>query len=138
MPGMAAKKRVSKKPTAKPAKAAGYDEGLAERIRTLLEERSDVVEKKMFGGVCFLVNGRMCCGLTRSAFMVRVGNEALAEALAQPHTRVMDFSGRPSHGAVYVDPPGYQSDAQLQRWLDRGLALVTAPAVRTRPKRRGS
>ncbi len=111
---------VKKKATAKKK----YDEGLAERIRELLSERNDVTEKKMFGGVCFLVGGKMCVAITQEAFMVRVGTAAYEEALARPHARVMDFTGRPSRFAVYVDPPGYRTDAQLRAWLDRGLALA--------------
>ena len=115
-------KTSAKRPRTEPERPSAYDEGLAERIRSLLAERNDVVEKKMFGGVCFMVAGRMCCGITREALIVRVGNSAFEAALAQPDTRIFDFTGRPSRGVVYVDPPGYRSEAQLERWLKLGLA----------------
>ena len=132
---MATKKKVATRRAATTQPRAGYDEGLAERIRGLLGERSDTVEKKMFGGLCFLVGGRMCCGITREAFMVRVGTEAFDDALAQPHARVMDFTGRASRASVYVDPPGYRTDAQLEKWIARGLALATGQPSRPKSKR---
>jgi DNA-3-methyladenine glycosylase I len=101
-----------------------YDEKLAVRIRVLLSDRDDVVEKKMFGGLCFMVNGAMCCGLTKSDFMVRVGADQYDDALAQPNARPMDFTGRPLKGMVYVAPVGLRTDAALARWVRRGLAFV--------------
>ena len=114
-----------------------YDEKTAERVRRLLSERADVVEKKMFGGLCFMVNGGMCCGLTGTAFMVRVGPDRYQEALAQPHVRPMDFTGRPLAGMVYVDPAGYRSDRALATWIRRGVDFVsTAPAKKhSRPRK---
>jgi hypothetical protein len=115
----------------------GYDETTAGRVRRVLDGRDDVVEKKMFGGLCFMVGGHMCCGLTSTAFMVRVGPEAFEQALAQPHARPMDFTGRPSTGMVYVDPPGYGTDAALARWVRRGLDFVaTLPPRGARKPRR--
>jgi TfoX/Sxy family transcriptional regulator of competence genes len=109
-----------------------YDESLASRIRALLAERDDVVEKKMFGGLCFMVNGAMCCGLTKSDFMVRVGGDHYEEALAQPHARPMDFTGRPLKGMVYVAPEGLRTKAALSRWVRRGLEFVSTRApIRT-------
>src|SRR5579862_1644702 len=87
----------------------GHDETTAVRIRAVLADRGDVVEKRMFGGLCFMVNGQMCCGLTRTDFIVRVGKDAYEDALAQPHVRPMDFTGRPLAGMVYVDPAGYRT-----------------------------
>jgi TfoX/Sxy family transcriptional regulator of competence genes len=103
-----------------------YDENLATRIRELLAERDDVVEKKMFGGLCFMVGGAMCCGLTKSDFMVRVGADHYEEALAQPHARPMDFTGRPLKGMVYVAPEGLRTKAALTRWVSRGIEFVSA------------
>lgn len=119
-----------------------YDEGTAERVRRILSNCPDVVEKKMFGGLCFMVNGGMCCGLTSTALMVRVGPDLYDDALAQPHARPMDFTGRPLAGMVYVDPAGYRSDATLARWVQRGVDFVSRiPArkpVAKRPKKRPS
>ena len=103
-----------------------YDEKTAERVRRILSRRADVVEKRMFGGLCFIVNGGMCCGLTNTAFMVRVGPDRYENALAQPHARPMDFTGRPLAGMVYVDPSGYKTDAALAKWVQRGVDFVCA------------
>jgi TfoX/Sxy family transcriptional regulator of competence genes len=103
-----------------------YDEKTAERVRRALKARSDVVEKKMFGGLCFMVNGGMCCGLTSTALMVRVGPDQYENALAQTHARPMDFTGRPLVGMVYVDPAGYNSDAALAQWVQRGIDFVSS------------
>jgi TfoX/Sxy family transcriptional regulator of competence genes len=102
-----------------------YDEKLAARVRKLLSTRDDVVEKRMFGGLCFMVNGAMCCGLTQSDFMVRVGAAQYEDALAQPHARPMDFTGRPLKGMVFVAPEGLREDADLRAWVRRGIAFVS-------------
>jgi TfoX/Sxy family transcriptional regulator of competence genes len=112
-----------------------YDERLAGRVRALLSTRDDVVEKKMFGGLCFMVHGAMCCGLTKSDFMVRVGAAQYHDALAQPHARPMDFTGRPLKGMVYVAPEGLRTDAALARWIRRGLEFVSGEGP-AKPKRR--
>ncbi len=113
-----------------------YDEKTAERVRRILARRSDVVEKKMFGGLCFMVNGRMCCGLTSTAFMVRVGADRYEDALAQPHARPMDFTGRPLAGMVYVDPDGYKSDAALAKWVQRGVDFLYSLRAEKRATKR--
>ncbi len=114
-----------------------YDEKLAARVRKVLADRDDVVEKKMFGGLCFMVNGAMCCGLTKSDFMVRVGAAQFDDALAQPHARPMDFTGRPLKGMVYVAPEGLRTDAALAGWVRRGLLFVTEKPP-TKPRKRAS
>jgi TfoX/Sxy family transcriptional regulator of competence genes len=98
-----------------------FDEGLAERIRDALDERSDVSEKKMFGGLAFLLRGNMCVGVVRGELMVRVGPDAYAEAVREPHARPMDFTGRSMKGFVYVGSEGIESDADLLRWVARGV-----------------
>lgn len=114
-----------------------YDEKTADRVRRILSGRTDVVEKKMFGGLCFMVNGRMCCGLTQTAFMVRVGSDHYDDALAQPHTRPMDFTGRPLTGMIYVDPAGYRTDAALAKWVARGVDFAAGlPAKKRAAKKR--
>lgn len=104
--------------------AMAYDQGLAERVREVLADRVPFSERKMFGGLCFMVEGAMCCGLTQSDFMVRVGPAAYEDALAQPHARPMDFTGRPLRGMVYVAAEGLASDQGLTAWVERGLAFV--------------
>lgn len=101
-----------------------YDEGLAERIREVLEERSDVSEKKMFGGLTFLLGGNMCAGVVADELMVRVGPDAYEKLLSEPHTREMDFTGRPMKGFVYVGCEGFESDADLRAWIERGVAFA--------------
>ena len=102
-----------------------YDETLAQRIRELLADKHSVVEKRMFGGIAFMLRGNMCCGIVRDDLMVRVGPERLEEALAQPHARPMDFTGRLMKGMVYVGPEGLRSDADLNAWLRRGVEFAT-------------
>jgi TfoX/Sxy family transcriptional regulator of competence genes len=103
-----------------------YDETLAGRIRAILEPRADVEERRMFGGLAFMVGGRMACGVIHDDLMVRVGHEGHDEALGEPHTRPMDFTGRPSRGMVYVEPAGIASDEALERWVLRGVAAAAA------------
>ena len=96
-----------------------YDEGVAQRIREALADESGVVEKKMFGGIAFMLRGNMCCGVVGEELMLRVGPEGYDDALAQRHARPMDFTGRPMRGMVYVASRGFESDANLERWLAR-------------------
>ncbi len=96
-----------------------YDEGLADRLRTIFAGRPEVVEQKMFGGVAYMVAGNMCCGVIGNTLMARVGPEAYREALTQPHAHPMDMTGRPMKGFVVVDPPGIATDADLLTWVAR-------------------
>ena len=98
-----------------------YDEGLAQRLAELLEKRRGVTEKKMFGGLCFMLRGHMCVGIVKQALMVRVGPERHADALKQPHARAMDFTGRPMQGYVFVEPAGLETDRGLEAWVNRAL-----------------
>mgnify|MGYP001819252561 FL=1 len=100
-----------------------YDEGVAERIREYFSDRSEIVEKKMFGGIAFMYAGNMCCGVVDAILMARVGPDAYTEALGQPHAREMDFTGRALTGFVYVDPPGFAEDDALADWIQRSEAL---------------
>lgn len=110
-----------------------YDEGLANRIRTALGSRDDVAERKMFGGIAFMVAGRMACGVIHDDLMVRVGADRHEAALAEPHTRPMDFTGRPMRGMVYVEPAGVASDADLARWVERAVTVARAEASVAKP-----
>ena len=109
-----------------------YDEILAERIRTALRGRDDVVEKKMFGGLTFMVAGRMACGVVHHDLMVRVGPEGHDEAIAQPHVRLMDFTGKPMRGMVYVAPAGVATDDHLASWVDQAVSVATAEGLPAR------
>lgn len=110
-----------------------YDEGLAERIRSLLEDHPRVTEKKMFGGVAFLLDGLMFVGIVKNDLMVRVGPDQHEAALKQPHVRPMDFSGRPMAGYVYVAPAGITEEDELDRWV-----RLAAKHVATLPKKKAS
>ncbi len=105
-----------------------YDEKLAARVRALLSGHDDVIEKKMFGGLCFMVNGGMCCGITKSDLMVRVGPDAYEGALTRPHARPMNFTGRPLKGMVYVAPAALRTRAALAGWVRLGVAFVSRNA----------
>ena len=106
-------------------KEMAYDEGLAERLRTLFQNQAGVAEKKMFGGLTFMVRGHMCCGVTGEDLMVRVRSDQFDDAVLLPHARPMDFTGRPMKGFVFVDSTGVESDEQLTEWVDRGLEFVS-------------
>jgi TfoX/Sxy family transcriptional regulator of competence genes len=112
-----------------------FDEFLGGRIRSALATRDDVVEKRMFGGLAFMVGGNMAVGVIGSDLMVRVGPEADAEALARPHARPMDFSGRPMKGYVYVAPEGVDTDEALAAWVDRGVQFASHLPAKTGRKR---
>ena len=98
-----------------------YDEGLAQRIREVLGEQPGLVEKKMFGGAGFMVHGNMACGVHKDALIVRVGPENHEEAMARPHTRPFDITGRPMKGWVMVTSDGYESDEALEDWVQQGV-----------------
>jgi TfoX/Sxy family transcriptional regulator of competence genes len=101
-----------------------YNEGLAQRVREVLGDQPGLVEKKMFGGVGFLVQGNMACGVNKEDLIVRVGPERYEGALAEAHTRPFDMTGRPMTGWVVVTATGYASDAELARWVQEGLAFA--------------
>jgi TfoX/Sxy family transcriptional regulator of competence genes len=113
-----------------------FDEHTADRIRGALGERDDVSERRMFGGLCFMIGGHMLCGLTKAELMVRVGPEAYEDALRQPHARPMDFTGRPLAGFVYVDAAGMKTRAALAKWVKRAIDYVsTLPPKKPRARR---
>ena len=101
-----------------------YDESLAERIRLALKRRRGISEKKLFGGVAFLVYGNMLCGVVEHSLVVRVGPDAYERALARPHVREMDFTGRPLKGLVYVDAGGVRTTKQLESWVNREIEFA--------------
>ena len=98
-----------------------YDEGLAQRIQEALDDLPGLVEKKMFGGVGFMVQGNMACGVNKNDLIIRVGPERYEEALTQPHVSVFDLTGRPMKGWVVVGPEGYETDEALKSWVQRGV-----------------
>ena len=94
-----------------------FDEGLAERIREQLQDRTDVEEKRMFGGLCFMVSNHMCCGIVKDTLMARVGPENYEECLTKKHVSEKDFTGKAMKGMVYVAPEGIESDYSLAKWI---------------------
>jgi hypothetical protein len=103
-----------------------YDEALAERIRDVISLRESVSEKKMFGGVAWMVGGNMACGVIGDELMVRLGPEEAEKALAEQHTRVMDFTGRPMRGFVIVEVEGIAADEDLAGWVDAGAGFAAS------------
>lgn len=103
-----------------------YDLGLADRIRVVLGHLGDFSERKMFGGLCFLVNGHMCCGIVKTDLMLRLTPDAATAALREPHTRPMDFTGKPMKSMIYVDAAGIDSDLSLERWVRTAERAVQA------------
>ncbi len=99
------------------SKVMAYDLGLADRIRVTLGQLGNFSERKMFGGLCFLVNGHMCCGIVKCDLMLRLTPEAAATALREPNTRPMDFTGKPMKSMIYVEAAGIDSDSSLERWV---------------------
>jgi TfoX/Sxy family transcriptional regulator of competence genes len=101
-----------------------YDEALAQRIRAALPNVTGLTEKKMFGGIGFLVYGNMACGVHGNDLMVRINPDSYEAALASPHVRVFDMTGRPMKGWIVVDSAGVQSIEDLQSWLQQGVAFA--------------
>ena len=108
-----------------------FDIILADRIRHHLARRKNFAERKMFGGVCFLLNGNMCCGVLGADLIIRVNPEEAPIILRRKHTRIFDFSGRPSRNMVYVEPKALQKDTDLKRWLQITLKVVNSLPPKT-------
>ena len=106
-----------------------FDENLAERLRQTLKRRKGVTERKMFGGLAFLLNGNMCCGVVEKNVVLRLGKEGADRALDERHVREMDFTGTPIASMVYLRPAGYKTDDDLKRWVKRAVDYTkTLPA----------
>jgi TfoX/Sxy family transcriptional regulator of competence genes len=103
-----------------------YDPVLAERIRPLVGKQKTIAEKKMFGGIGWLVNGNMAVGIWMNALVVRVGPEAYAACLEEPHVGEFDITGRPMRGWVLVATEAIATKKDLQRWLDLGLSFAAS------------
>jgi hypothetical protein len=101
-----------------------YDQGLAQRVRDLLEELPGYAEKKMFGGLAFLLYGNMSCGIRGEKLIVRVGPEAYRPALREEHVRPFDITGRPLTGWVMIAPAGCEADPELAAWVEKGVAFA--------------
>ena len=104
-----------------------YNEILADRVRQDLGELPGLVERKMFGGIGYLINGNMACGVNKDDLIVRVGPEQYEEALQLPHARPFDFTGSPMKGWVMVAPQGYKSEQDLSEWVQQGVDFLQTP-----------
>jgi len=118
-----------------------YDEKTVGRVRKLLSIRPDVVEKKIMGGLCFMVKDRMCCSVSgKGGLLIRVGSDAHQLMLAEPHVEPMEMRGRVMTGFVRVAPEGYRTDAELKKWVKRGVEFVetmpSAPSSRKGARRK--
>ncbi|HVL47470.1 MAG TPA: TfoX/Sxy family protein [Candidatus Thermoplasmatota archaeon] len=103
-----------------------YNEVLVMAIRAATSRERGITSKKMFGGVAFMVDGRMFAGIIKDRLMVRIDPADQDEALAKPHTRPMDFTKRPMPGFIEVEAPAWTKDATLRAWLAQGLAYARA------------
>ena len=106
-----------------------YNEFLLERIRAVLAGRTDVVEKRMFGGVAFMVSGRMACGPHGDRLIVRIGTEAAAKYVGQPNIKPMDFTGKVLRSFATIEPAGIKTAAQLRKWVLMAAAFAAQDAV---------
>lgn len=106
-----------------------YSRNLADRVRAATRDLRGMVEKKMFGGVGFLLRGNMLVGIMGSSLIVRLGPEAAATALQQDGVREFDVTGKPMRGWVVVEPDALESERELAAWIDRAASFVeTLPA----------
>ncbi len=107
-----------------------YNEPLAERIRKELKSRKGISERKMFGGICFMKNGNMAFGIESNRLMVRVGPKKYEECLKRPHARVMDFTGRPLKGFIFVSEKGFKTPVSLRKWIELGMNFAGSLPVK--------
>ena len=105
-------------------KFVAYDVHLADRIRSILKSAGEFSERKMFGGLAFMVNGHMCCGVLKTDLVLRLTPDAADTALREPHTRPMDFTGKPMKSMIFVSPIGTDSDQALAAWVKSAVTLA--------------
>jgi TfoX/Sxy family transcriptional regulator of competence genes len=101
-----------------------YSESLARRIRQIVARRRGITEKKMFGGICYLLHGNMCVGVWKDSLIARLGSERGDKALLEPHVKKMDITGKPMKGWVLVEPDGVESDERLSNWIEQAIEFV--------------
>ena len=101
-----------------------YDEGVAQRVRELINGQPGYEEKKMFGGIGFMIRGNMACGVIRDDLIVRVGADNYTNALLKPYVELFDITGRAMTGWVIVKEPGFQDDQDLENWTSQGVTYA--------------
>lgn len=107
------------------------DDRLAERIASVFKGKRGFTQRKMFGGVCFMLHGNMVCGTVKDKLMARVGAEYHGKAMKFKHVRPMDFTGKPMKGMIYVLPAGIRTQADLEKWIGRAVEFA-----KTLPKKK--
>jgi hypothetical protein len=107
-----------------------YDEQLAGRVSDLLSAHDSVSERKMFGGIGFMVGGNMACGVHGEDLIVRLDPEEAEQALAEEHTRPFDLTGRPMKGWIFVAPEGTAGDEELAGWVEAGASFAAGLPVK--------
>jgi TfoX/Sxy family transcriptional regulator of competence genes len=112
-----------------------YSQELLERIREVLADRKDVVEKKMFGGVAFMVSGRMACGPHGERLIVRIGNEAAEKHIGRPHVKPMDFTGRVLRSFATIESDGIKTTTQLRKWVLMAADYAAQDTPRAAPRK---
>jgi TfoX/Sxy family transcriptional regulator of competence genes len=111
-----------------------YDEHLADRVRRIFkDQRIPYEDKKMMGGICFLVNDKMCLGVVKDKLMARIDPASMDAALERPGCREMDFTGRPMKGFIFIEPVGTDMDEDLESWVE--MALKYNPMAKSSKKR---
>jgi len=103
-----------------------YNEKLSQRVKGLLQKTRGIEDKKMFGGIGFLLHGNMACGILNDELIIRVGPDGYEDALALPHTRKFDIMGRAMKDWVMVSKAGCSSDQDLSTWVQRGLSFAAS------------
>lgn len=103
-----------------------YDEELAQRVRKLLGPLENITERKMFGGLAFMLNGNMCCCVDKASLVVRTGPQGYEAALERPGARVFDLTGRPMRGFVYVDSEGLAEEKALSDWVNAAVVFAAS------------
>lgn len=111
-----------------------YNELLANRVREALVQQENVEEKRMFGGLCFMVNGKMCIGVSNDDLMCRIAPETMEKALEQHSCRPMDFSGKPMKSFVFVDESGWRNKTDFMHWVN--LCLDYNPRAQASAKKK--
>lgn len=118
-----------------------YDQFLADRVTTFFDrKKSNYFIKKMFGGLCYMVEDKMCCGVmynkkkAMDLLMARIGEDAYPDAVKREGALPMDFTGRPMKGYLFVTPDGFDADEDLEYWL--GLCLAFNPHAKASKKRK--
>jgi TfoX/Sxy family transcriptional regulator of competence genes len=112
-----------------------YDVHLADRIRLILKSTGEFSERKMFGGLAFMVNGHMCCGVLKTDLVLRLTPEEADAALREPHNRPLDFTGKPMKSMIYVSAIGTDSDQALEAWVESAVRLArNAPEKKSAPR----